>query len=151
VVRLFFPSFSMTTYDATQVMVYKWAQSVEGYARRQLLPDVGASNGARQHHYCFYPIAAFTQPFRPRRAATAPSFERNGIVCNTGYRMGPSVLTEYHRRFHALLKTYDQLSELILHTIRIDVRSRVAYYLGLAMRHVGVHPSHHFILTPVAG
>lgn len=46
------------------------------------------------------------------------------------------VLTGYHRRFGALLKTYDQLSELILHTIRIDVRSRVAYYLGLAMRHV---------------
>ncbi|KAH9996469.1 Sec8 exocyst complex component-specific domain-containing protein [Russula vinacea] len=38
-------------------------------------------------------------------------------------------------RFHALLKTYDQLSELILHAIRIDVRCRVACYLNLAMRH----------------
>ncbi|KAI0249495.1 Sec8 exocyst complex component-specific domain-containing protein [Lactifluus subvellereus] len=38
-------------------------------------------------------------------------------------------------RFHALLKTYDQLSELILHTIRIDVRCRVAHYLDLAIRH----------------
>jgi exocyst complex component 4 len=45
---------------------------------------------------------------------------------------------EYRRRFHALLKTYDQLSELILHTIRIDVRCRVAHYLNLAMRHVSV-------------
>ena len=41
-----------------------------------------------------------------------------------------------HRRFHALLKTYDQLSEMILHTVRIDVRCRVAHYLDLAMRHV---------------
>jgi len=42
-------------------------------------------------------------------------------------------------RFHALLKTYDQLSELILHTIRIDVRCRVAHYLGLALRHGNYH------------
>ncbi|KAI0048336.1 hypothetical protein FA95DRAFT_1558105 [Auriscalpium vulgare] len=38
-------------------------------------------------------------------------------------------------RFHALLKTYEQLSELILHTIRIDVRCRGAHYLDLALRH----------------
>lgn len=38
-------------------------------------------------------------------------------------------------RFHALLKTYDQLSEMILHTVRIDVRCRIAHYLDLAMRH----------------
>ena len=55
-----------------------------------------------------------------------------------GRRTDYGVLTEYHRRFGALLKTYDQLSELILHTIRIDVRSRIAHYLGLAMRHVSV-------------
>ncbi|KAI0307673.1 Sec8 exocyst complex component-specific domain-containing protein [Multifurca ochricompacta] len=42
---------------------------------------------------------------------------------------------EMSLRFHALLKTYDQLSELILHTIRIDVRCRVGHYLDLAMRH----------------
>jgi len=38
-------------------------------------------------------------------------------------------------RFHALLKTYDQLSEMILHTVRIDVRCRIAHYLDLTMRH----------------
>ncbi|KAH8991923.1 Sec8 exocyst complex component-specific domain-containing protein [Lactarius akahatsu] len=38
-------------------------------------------------------------------------------------------------RFHALLKTYDQLSELILHSVRIDVRCRIAHCLDLAMRH----------------
>jgi exocyst complex component 4 len=42
-------------------------------------------------------------------------------------------------RFHALLKTYDQLSEMILHTVRIDVRCRVAHYLDLAMRHGNYH------------
>ena len=63
------------------------------------------------------------------------------------------MLTEYHRRFHALLKTYDQLSELILHTIRIDVRCRVAHYLNLAMRHVSIKTTLLFyrFLTPVAG
>ncbi|KZV93778.1 hypothetical protein EXIGLDRAFT_612626 [Exidia glandulosa HHB12029] len=37
-------------------------------------------------------------------------------------------------RFDALLKTYTQLTELILYTIRIDIRCRTIYYLDLAMR-----------------
>ncbi|KDQ63373.1 hypothetical protein JAAARDRAFT_169127 [Jaapia argillacea MUCL 33604] len=37
-------------------------------------------------------------------------------------------------RFHALLKTYEQLAELILYTIRIDIRCRVIHYLDLSMR-----------------
>ncbi|TFY68131.1 hypothetical protein EVG20_g3687 [Dentipellis fragilis] len=42
---------------------------------------------------------------------------------------------EMAMRFHALLKTYEQLSEIILHTIRVDVRCRAAHYLDLALRH----------------
>ncbi|KAI0322694.1 Sec8 exocyst complex component-specific domain-containing protein [Amylostereum chailletii] len=42
-------------------------------------------------------------------------------------------------RFHALLKTYDQLSELILHTMRVDIRCRVSHYLDLASRHGNYH------------
>ena len=42
------------------------------------------------------------------------------------------------RRFGALLKTYTQLAEIILHTIRIEVRCRTIYYLDAAFRHVGV-------------
>jgi exocyst complex component 4 len=38
-------------------------------------------------------------------------------------------------RFQALLKTYEQLAELILHTIRIDIRCRTIHYLDAAMRH----------------
>lgn len=38
-------------------------------------------------------------------------------------------------RFQALLKTYDQLAELILHSIRIDIRCRTIHYLDAAMRH----------------
>ncbi|KXN85672.1 putative exocyst complex component sec8 [Leucoagaricus sp. SymC.cos] len=38
-------------------------------------------------------------------------------------------------RFQALLKTYEQLSGLILDTLRIDLRCRAIYYLEAAMRH----------------
>ncbi len=41
------------------------------------------------------------------------------------------------RRFQALHMTYVQLAELILYTIRIDVRCRVIHHLDLALRHVG--------------
>ncbi|KAG0704359.1 Sec8 exocyst complex component-specific domain-containing protein [Suillus ampliporus] len=37
-------------------------------------------------------------------------------------------------RFGALLKTYAQLAEIILHTIRIDIRCRTIHYLDAAMR-----------------
>ncbi|KAJ7786127.1 exocyst complex component sec8 [Mycena metata] len=38
-------------------------------------------------------------------------------------------------RFQALLKTYEQLSELILDSIRIDIRCRTIHYLESALRH----------------
>ncbi|KAF7339799.1 Sec8 exocyst complex component specific domain-containing protein [Mycena venus] len=37
-------------------------------------------------------------------------------------------------RFQALLKTYEQLSELILDTLRIDIRCRTIHYLESALR-----------------
>ncbi|KAI3622267.1 sec8 exocyst complex component specific domain-containing protein [Moniliophthora roreri] len=37
-------------------------------------------------------------------------------------------------RFQALIRTYDQLSDLILDTVRIDIRCRTLHYLDLAMR-----------------
>lgn len=37
-------------------------------------------------------------------------------------------------RFQALLKTYEQLAELIVDTVRLDIRSRVMFYLDSAMR-----------------
>lgn len=45
----------------------------------------------------------------------------------------------YHyefRRFQALHLTYVQLAELILYTIRIDIRCRAIHHLDLALRHV---------------
>ncbi|EKM84205.1 hypothetical protein AGABI1DRAFT_52016 [Agaricus bisporus var. burnettii JB137-S8] len=42
---------------------------------------------------------------------------------------------EMSLRFQALLKTYEQLSDLILDTMRIDLRCRAIYYLEAAMRH----------------
>ncbi|KAG2120691.1 Sec8 exocyst complex component-specific domain-containing protein [Suillus discolor] len=41
---------------------------------------------------------------------------------------------EMAMRFSALLKTYSQLAEIILHTIRIDIRCRTMHYLDAAMR-----------------
>ncbi|KAI0639631.1 Sec8 exocyst complex component-specific domain-containing protein [Trametes polyzona] len=38
-------------------------------------------------------------------------------------------------RYHALHMTYVQLAELILYTIRIDIRCRVIHHLDLALRH----------------
>ncbi|KAF7339621.1 Sec8 exocyst complex component specific domain-containing protein [Mycena sanguinolenta] len=38
-------------------------------------------------------------------------------------------------RFQALLKTYEQLSELILDTLRIDIRCRTIHYLESALRY----------------
>ncbi|OCH94713.1 hypothetical protein OBBRIDRAFT_769063 [Obba rivulosa] len=38
-------------------------------------------------------------------------------------------------RFQALHMTYTQLAELILHTIRIDIRCRVMHHLDLGLRH----------------
>ncbi|KIY45798.1 hypothetical protein FISHEDRAFT_48635 [Fistulina hepatica ATCC 64428] len=41
---------------------------------------------------------------------------------------------EMTMRFQALLKTYEQLAELILHTIRIEVHTMAIYYLESAVR-----------------
>ncbi|KIO33872.1 hypothetical protein M407DRAFT_65131 [Tulasnella calospora MUT 4182] len=37
-------------------------------------------------------------------------------------------------RYEALLKTYEQLAELVIHTIRIEIRCRIIHFLDLAMR-----------------
>ncbi|KAG6830294.1 hypothetical protein H0H92_001372 [Tricholoma furcatifolium] len=50
-------------------------------------------------------------------------------------------LTLCTSRFQALLKTYEQLSDLILNTIRIDVRCRTIYYLDSSMRQGDYHIS----------
>ena len=85
----------------------------------------------------FTPSLPLHMPLGPDEQLQLPLSKEMALYVTQIVERDLGVLIEYHRRFHALLKTYDQLSELILHTIRIDVRSRVAYYLGLAMRHVG--------------
>lgn len=39
-------------------------------------------------------------------------------------------------RFASLISTYEQLGQIVLFTIRLDVRCRVMYYLTTAMHHV---------------
>lgn len=41
-----------------------------------------------------------------------------------------------HRRYDALLKAYEQLAELVIHTIRVEIRCRIVHFLNLAMRQV---------------
>ena len=42
------------------------------------------------------------------------------------------------RRFDALMKTYEQLAEYVLASLRIDTRCRTIHFLDLAMRRVRV-------------
>jgi hypothetical protein len=54
------------------------------------------------------------------------------------------------RRFQALLKTYDLLAELILCTIRVDVRCRAFFHLELAAKEAGTllyHTAHNLTMT----
>ncbi|KAF5385527.1 hypothetical protein D9757_005437 [Collybiopsis confluens] len=72
------------------------------------------------------PLSAISAPYTPNMTymPLASSTEQLTLVLSK----------EMSLRFQALLKTYEQLSELILHTIRIDVRCRTVYYLNLTMR-----------------
>ncbi|KAH7910695.1 Sec8 exocyst complex component-specific domain-containing protein [Hygrophoropsis aurantiaca] len=45
-------------------------------------------------------------------------------------------------RFGALLTTYNQLAEIILNTIRIDIRCRTVHYLDAALQHGNYHIDH---------
>ncbi|GAW04404.1 sec8 exocyst complex component specific domain-containing protein [Lentinula edodes] len=72
------------------------------------------------------PLSATTMPYTPL-VAYVP------IVSPTN-QLSLTLSKEMSLRFQALLRTYEQLSELILHTIRVDIRCRTVYYLDLAMR-----------------
>ena len=70
------------------------------------------------------------------RAAAITSVDGNGYVRSLPQVPFRLVLTQKLRRFQALQKTYEQLSESILHTARVDIRCRVWHHLDLALRHV---------------
>ncbi|KAF9076098.1 Sec8 exocyst complex component-specific domain-containing protein [Rhodocollybia butyracea] len=72
------------------------------------------------------PLSALSMPYTPIIAyvpMASPSDKLTLVLSK-----------EMSLRFQALLRTYQQLSELILHTIRVDVRCRTVHYLDLAMR-----------------
>jgi hypothetical protein len=54
--------------------------------------------------------------------------------CYQTFRIYPFLMSPLARRFQALLKTYDLLAELILYTIRMDVRCRTIFHLDLASK-----------------
>ncbi|KAJ3969790.1 Sec8 exocyst complex component-specific domain-containing protein [Lentinula raphanica] len=72
------------------------------------------------------PLSAVTMPYTPL-VAYVP-------IASPTDQLSLLLSKEMSLRFQALLRTYEQLSELILHTIRVDIRCRTVYYLGLAMR-----------------
>ncbi|KZT30767.1 hypothetical protein NEOLEDRAFT_1159877 [Neolentinus lepideus HHB14362 ss-1] len=53
---------------------------------------------------------------------------------NSGDELTLPLSREMALRFQALLKTYDQLGELMLYSIRMDVRCRTIHYLDVSMR-----------------
>ncbi|KAG2350162.1 hypothetical protein BDR05DRAFT_978965 [Suillus weaverae] len=67
-------------------------------------------------------------PFTP--SAISSFFSRG----NYDEQLSLPLSREMGMRFGALLKTYSQLAEIILHTIRIDIRCRTMHYLDAAMR-----------------
>ncbi|KAG8889462.1 hypothetical protein FRB98_004147 [Tulasnella sp. 332] len=52
-------------------------------------------------------------------------------------------------RYDALLKAYEQLAELVIHTIRVEIRCRIVHFLDLAMRQ-GNYRIEHEALEPEA-
>ncbi|TDL28204.1 hypothetical protein BD410DRAFT_818641 [Rickenella mellea] len=73
------------------------------------------------------------EPFSPADPGTPQLPALPPIVPNEELHLPLS--REMALRFDALLKTYEQLAELILYTIRLEVRCRTIYYIDLAMRH----------------
>ncbi|ETW86911.1 hypothetical protein HETIRDRAFT_377575 [Heterobasidion irregulare TC 32-1] len=57
------------------------------------------------------------------------------LPISAGEQLQLPLSREMAMRFHALLKTYEQLAELILYTIRVDTRCRAGHYLDQAFRH----------------
>ncbi len=84
----------------------------------------------------FTPSLPSLIPLSPDEQLQLPLSKEMALYVELRSQPTHGILIKITRRFHALLKTYDQLSELILHTVRIDVRCRIAHYLDLAMRHV---------------
>jgi exocyst complex component 4 len=73
------------------------------------------------------PLSAFT-PFTPSIPQVAPLAPDDELKLPMSREMA--------LRFQALLKTYDLLAELIICTIRVDVRCRTIYHLDLTMKSV---------------
>lgn len=72
------------------------------------------------------PLSA-TTPYTPRFQFATPSLPSENMLLPLSREMA--------LRYHALLKTYEQLSGLILDTIRIEIRCRTIYYIDYSMRH----------------
>ncbi|KAJ7783589.1 exocyst complex component sec8 [Mycena maculata] len=72
------------------------------------------------------PPASAVSPYTPFLPVLAPS---------STDKLQLPLSREMALRFQALLKTYEQLSELILDSIRIDIRCRSIHYLESAMRY----------------
>ena len=130
-------------YDATKSWFATGLQQLKAVPEDSLSPTSGLPMEPISAMSPFTPALPSLMPLNPDEQLQLPLSREMALWVTQSLRHNQSwVLTKSHRRFHALLKTYEQLLELILHTIRIDVRCRVAHYLKLAMHHVSVKLSH---------
>lgn len=70
------------------------------------------------------------------RGTETTAFTGYGIVSAGNLGFCEAQMNVSRSRFDAIMKTYDQLAELTLSTIRIDVRCRVMHYLDSGIQSV---------------
>ncbi|KAG1757763.1 Sec8 exocyst complex component-specific domain-containing protein [Suillus lakei] len=79
-------------------------------------------------------VAWFTEELNALKSAPDGTLSPTTPTLEPANVLNLPLSREMAMRFGALLKTYTQLAEIILHTIRIDIRCRTMHYLDAAMR-----------------
>lgn len=73
----------------------------------------------------------FSTHERVLRRASFTAYKSDGAVSNYKYDDG----TDRHiRRYEAIVQTYEQLAEMIVNTIRLEIRCRVMCNVGASVR-----------------
>lgn len=99
-----------------------------------VVSDDPAQTGAHERNDALHSVRSCAC-YAGSRTTSATTVRGDGNVSSDVYLID-MILIFFQRRFSALQKTYEQLSESILHTVRVDIRCRVWHHLDLALRHV---------------
>ena len=112
-------------------MVLYRAQQPEVWSRGVIVSNVASQVGALECCLALHRLPTYIG-FSAHRTVAASAVQCNGFVSIQALALlFPSLCR--NRRFQALQKTYEQLSETILHTVRVDIRCRVWHHLDLAL------------------